>query len=427
MNIYIQNIRVINPYEGLDEIRNLWIKDGIICHSSKDSAQVDNDTQTIDGTKLVASPGLFDMHVHLREPGFEYKEDIRTGTNCAANGGFTGVVCMPNTDPAIDNATVISYIKVKSKGLAVDVHVSGALTKNREGKLIAPMLEMMEYGAVLFTDDGASIADTEVMRRAFDYASSHDLLISQHCEDTHLTHDFAVNETPQSYKLGLKGYPTIAEDIMVARDLMLANYLGNRRYHVSHISTHGAIKLVRDAKANGQRVSAEVTPHHFFLDDSHMEKYDPNYKMNPPLRGNTDIDAIIEGLKDGTIDCIASDHAPHALHEKEVEFERAPNGILGLESALGVAITALVEPGHLTLNQLIEKMSVNPRNICGLDQISFEKDAKANISIFAPEEEWTYSRNNSKSKSLNSPFDGYKFKGRAKMIINNNQIIESVL
>ncbi len=427
MNIYIQNIRVINPYEGLDEVRNLWIKDGIICHSSKEAAQIDSDTKTIDGTKLVASPGLFDMHVHLREPGYEYKEDIKTGTACAANGGFTGVVSMPNTDPAIDNATVISYIREKAKGLPVDVHVSGAITKDREGKLIAPMLEMMEEGAVLFTDDGASIADTEVMRRAFDYAASHDLLLSQHCEDTHLTHGYAVNETPQSYRLGLKGYPSVAEDIMVARDLMLAKFLGNRRYHVSHISTKGAIKLVRDAKADGQRISAEVTPHHFFLDDSHMEKYDPNFKMNPPLRGNADIDAVIEGLKDGTIDCIASDHAPHALHEKDVEFELAPNGILGLESALGVAITALVEPGHLTLTQLVEKMSVNPRNICGLDKISFEKDAKANISIFAPDEEWTYSQKKSKSKSLNSPFDGYKFKGKAKMIINNNQLVESTL
>jgi dihydroorotase len=427
LNIYIQNIRVINPYEGLDEVRNLWIKDGIICHSSKEAAQTDSDTKIIDGTNLVASPGLFDMHVHLREPGFEYKEDIKTGTNCAANGGFTGLVCMPNTDPSIDNATVISYIKEKSQGLVVDVHVAGAITKNREGKLIAPMLEMIKSGAVLFTDDGASITDTEVMRRAFDYAASHDLLISQHCEDTHLTHGYAVNETPQSYKLGLKGYPSVAEDIMVARDLMLANYLGNRRYHVSHISTKGAVKLVREAKANGQRVSAEVTPHHFFLDDSHMEKYDTNYKMNPPLRGFDDLNEILEGLKDGTIDCIASDHAPHALHEKDVEFELAPNGILGLESALGIAITALVEPGHLTISQLIEKMSVNPRNICGLDKISFENGSKANISIFNPTEEWTYSQKKSKSKSLNSPFDGYVFKGKAKMVINNNKLVESTL
>ncbi len=422
MNMYFKNIRVINPVQNLDEHLNLWVKDGVIAHLSKTQAQTEQITEIIDGINLVCSPGFFDMHVHLREPGQEYKEDIQTGTAAAANGGFTGVCCMPNTAPPIDNPAVVELIRNKSRGNIVDVEIAASITQNRDGKFLTTMLELNDYGARMFTDDGSSVTSSEVMKRAFDYAATKNILISQHCEDHGLTVDFSANEGVVSSKLGLKGYPSVAEEIIVMRDIMLAEYCGNRGYHASHISTKGSVRIVREAKQRGLKVTCEVTPHHFTLTDDLLFSYDTNLKMNPPLRTIDDIKAIFEGLQDGTIDCIATDHAPHALHEKEVEYEKAPNGIIGLETSIGLVLTNLYHKGHLSLNQVIEKMSINPRKILKLKEIKIEENAEANLTIFAPDEEWVVDKKIFKSKSKNTPFDGFQFKGKPMYVINNKMV-----
>ncbi|MFC2131389.1 dihydroorotase [Bacteroidota bacterium] len=427
MNIYFKNIRAINPAQDLDEVLNLWIKDGIIVHCSSQDASINDDTEVLNADNWVCSPGLYDMHVHFREPGFEYKEDIDSGAESAANGGFTGVCVMPNTDPTIDNITVVNFIKQRAKDLLVDVGISASITQGREGKHLSPMLELADYGVLLFTDDGSCVMDSEVMKRAFDYASTRDLLISQHCEDHTLTKDYAMNEGAISGKLGLKGYPGVAEEIIVGRDVKLSEYCGNRRYHVQHISTIGAIYVLRDAKSRGLRVSSEATPHHFTNSEDELVSYNPNLKMNPPLRTKDDIKAVIEGLKDGTIDCIVSDHAPHALHEKDVEYEKAPQGIIGLETALGLTLTNLIHKNIISLNDMINKMSVNPRKLLNLKEISISVDEKANLSIFSPDEEWIVDSKKFKSKAKNSPYIGIKLKGKPKYTINNNRIYKSDL
>ena len=284
------------------------------------------------------------------------------------------------------------------------------------------MIELHDEGVVMFTDDGDSVQSSDVMRLIFDYAATKDLLIAQHAEDHALTEHFAMNEGALSDKLGLKGYPNVAEEMIVARDIMLSEYCGRRRYHVSHISTNGAVRMVKDAKNRGLRVTCEVTPHHFSLDDRNVATYNTHYKMNPPLRRQRDIDAIIEGLKDGTIDCIATDHAPHAVHEKDVEYEQAPLGIVGLETSLAASLTYLYHAGHLTLNQVIEKMSVNPRRILQLPQIILDKGSKANLTIFDPDEEWQVDTLKFKTKARNCPYEGMRLKGKPKYSFNNNKM-----
>ena len=427
MNILFKNIRVINPVENLDKNVNLFIKDGIIEHCDSDECVVDSSTEIIDGSQLVAAPGFIDIHTHLREPGFEYKETIKSGTDAAANGGFTGVVCMPNTEPTIDDVTVVEYIKNKSKDLLVDVFIAGSISQKREGKVISPMLELDDAGVVMFTDDGHCVESSEMLRRAFDYATTRDLLISEHCEDNSLTKNFAMDECELSIKLGLKGYPKIAEEIIVARDILLAEYCGNRRLHIQHISAKGSVELIRNAKNKGLRVSCEVTPHHLFLSNDLLDSYNTNLKMNPPLRSKEDSNALIEGIKDGTIDCIATDHAPHALHEKEVEFEKAPCGITGLETAIGLVLNGLHHLLNIDLHKIIELLSINPRKILNLKQIEIKKGEKANLTIFAPNEEWIVSSNKFMSISKNMPYENLKLKGRPKFAINNGKIWSSTL
>jgi dihydroorotase len=427
MNYLFKKIRIINPFQNLDEIADLWIKDGVIVKIAKEISITDNDIEIIDGQTLVASPGFFDMHVHFRDPGFEYKEDLQSGAEAAANGGFTGVLIMPNTKPPIHDKTVVEYIKSNVQNSIVDIYISGTITQNQEGKLISNMLEMHEHGVKLFTDDGKCVMNTDVMRRAFDYATPKDLLISQHCEDMFLTEGFDMNESEISVKLGLKGYPSIAEEIILYRDILLSEYCGNRRYHAQHLSTQNSVEIIRNAKRKGLRVTCEVTPHHFSLTEDTLTSYNTNFKMNPPLRKANDLQAIKEGLKDGTIDVIATDHAPHSNLEKEVEFDKAPNGIIGLETAFGLSVTHLVEENWLTINQLIEKMSVNPRKILNLLPISFKENSQANITIFDPKEEWIVNKTNFKSKSQNTPFDNLKLKGKIKFIFNNNKVYKSSL
>lgn len=427
MNLFFKNIRVIEPITGKDEKTNLWIKDSKIMHCSPDDVAVEMSAEVIEASDLVAAPGFLDLHTHLREPGQEYKETIKTGTDAAANGGFTGVVCMPNTEPAIDDITVVEYIKNKSKGLLTDVLISASISQKREGKLISPMLELDEAGVVMFTDDGHCVDSTEMLKRAFDYAATKDLLISEHCEDHSLTKNFAMDECHLSMKLGLKGYPSIAEEIIVSRDLMIAEYCGNRRLHLQHLSTAKSVELVRNAKKRGMRVSCEVAPHHFTLTRDLMESYDTNLKMDPPLRSKDDLNAILEGIKDGTIDCIATDHAPHALHEKDVEFEKAPNGITGLETALGLSLTHLYHNGIVGLKELIELLSVNPRKILNLPQVKIDVNETANLTIFAPNEEWIVNKDNFMSISKNMPYNGMKLKGKPRFAVNNGKVWTSKL
>jgi len=416
MNICFKGIQIINPAQKLNITTDLWLKDGIIKEMSNNYAK-----------GLTAIPGLFDMHVHFREPGYEYKEDLKSGMNAAANGGFTGVLIMPNTKPPIHDKTVVEYIKSKTKGNLVDVYISGAITQNQDGQHITNMLELNENGVVLFTDDGDSVLNSEVMKRAFEYATPMDLLISQHCEDHSLTQKFDMNESEISIKLGLRGYPSVAEEIILFRDIALAEYCGNRRYHAQHISTKGSVELIRNAKAKGLRVTCEVTPHHIALTDQELTSYDTNYKMNPPLRTQKDVDALIEGLVDGTIDAIATDHAPHSKLEKDVEFDKAPNGIVGLETSFAVCYTNLVATKKLSFERLIELMSINPRKILNLQPIEISKDKPANLTIVDCNEEWIVDSSNFLSKSKNSPFVNKKILGKIRYTINNGKIHQSTL
>ncbi|MEI6089648.1 MAG: dihydroorotase [bacterium] len=427
MKLYFENIRIINPEQHIDGIYNLLINDGIIMYFGIEDPTLESDVRIIDGTNLVGAPGFFDMHVHFRQPGFEQKENIHTGAAAASNGGFTGVLQMPNTNPCIDDVSVVNYLKDEARGNAVDVHISGAITQKRQGQILSPMKEMASAGVLLFTDDGGCITSAEMMKKVFEYASENDLIISQHCEEMSLTKGASINESDLSHKLDLIGMPTVAEDIIVARDILMAEYYGNCRYHVQHLSTKGAVDLVRNAKSKGLRVTAEVTPHHFSLTDELLASYNTNYKMNPPLRKQEDIDAIKFGLKDGTIDSIATDHAPHTFIEKNVSIKDAPFGIIGLETSLGVTLTNLYQKKVLTLNDIVMKMSINPRRILGLKPIKISEGLAANLTFFEPNRKWNYLQSNSKSKSQNTPFENTEFVGKPYGIINNGIFIETEL
>lgn len=427
MNIAFTNIRIVSPDQGTDERMNLWIRDGVIVAATPEHPVYDAETTVRDGSGLVAAPGLFDMHVHLREPGQTHKETIQTGTASAANGGFTGVVCMPNTEPAIDSVATIEYILRRAQNTPVDVHVCAAITTGRAGADLSGMHALKQAGAVMFSDDGSCVSSADTMRKAFDYGADVDALLTQHCEEHSLTKDFAMHEGKVSAELGLRGYPSVAEDIIVARDVLLAEYCGNRRYHAAHISTKGAVRIMREARMRGQRVSCEVAPHHFLLTDDAVRGYTTNAKMNPPLRTQADIEAILQGLSDGVIDVIATDHAPHTAEEKDVPFDQAPNGIVGLETSLGLSLTALVHTGILSLPQLIEKMSVNPRRILGLPQPHITAGERANICVFDPEAEWLVRPALFQSKSKNTPFADVPVKGKPVVTFNKGAMVECSL
>jgi len=422
MQLLLKGGRLIDPITRRDEEVDIHIVDGKIEHIARGLSV--SAAQIIELKGKIVAPGFIDMHVHLREPGFEYKETILTGCTAAASGGFTAVCCMPNTNPPIDDASVIRLIQDRSKvalnGL-VDVHPVAAVTKDRKGEQLAPLAELSEAGAVGFTDDGDPVHDAEIMRRAMEYAAMYGRPIIQHAQDMPMTKGGAMNEGFVSTGLGIPGMPPSAEDIVVARDILLAHYTG-AQYHVAHLSTAGAAEMVRRAKAEGVRVSCEVTPHHFTLTDEAVRSFDTNTKMNPPLRTKEDVAAVKKALKDGTVDAIASDHAPHSFDEKQVEFQAAPFGIVGLETALGLAITELVNPGVLSLTQLVEKFSTNPRRILHLPDISIKEGEMANFTIFDPVREWVVDPQTFKSKSKNTPFTGRRLTGKPFGVINNAQI-----
>ncbi len=421
--ILLKGGRLIDPSANRDEIVDISITDGVI--ERIESSIVPSKEQTVIDLKgKIIAPGFIDIHVHLREPGYEHKETIETGTLSAAYGGFTAVCCMPNTNPAIDDESIVTFIKTQGKKVhdgIVDVFPIASVSKAREGKTLAPIAELVHAGAVGLSDDGAPVFDAKIMRRALEYANMYNVPVMQHCEIPELAHGGVMNEGQVSTELGLPGIPGVAEEIMIARDLLLAEYT-NSRYHVCHMSTAVAVDLVRQGKKKGIKVTCEVTPHHFTVTDDLVRSYDTNTKMNPPLRTQKDVDAIKEGLKDGTIDVIATDHAPHSLDEKEVDYIQAPFGIVGLETAIGLTISELVEKNILTLKQMVEKFSTNPRAIVG-QQISVKNGEKANLTFIDPSVQWTVEIGKFKSKSKNSPFNGRVLTGKAVGIYNHGKLM----
>lgn len=421
MKILLKDVTVNNPAQNLKEAKtDILIDNGIIAEIGKLNESELGEIRKFDFAGKVVVPGFFDMHVHLREPGREDKETVKSGCDSAANGGFTGVACMPNTEPAIDSAEVVSFIKKQASNHLVDVYPVAAATIGRKGEVLSPMAELFEAGAVGFSDDGIAIKTASILKRAMEYASMYDLPIIEHCEDESLAGG-AMNESINSTILGLPPIPSLAEDLIVMRDILVAEYTG-AKIHIAHISTKKSVEMVREAKAKGIRVTAEVTPHHFTLTDNAVKTYDTNVKMNPPLRTKKDVDAVIEGLKDGTLDCIASDHAPHTIEEKEVEFEYAPNGIIGLETQIGLALTELYHKKILTIEQIIEKLSVNPRKILNIPVPQIKKGEPANLTILDLNIVWTVDKLKSFSKSINTPFDKKLLTGKSVGVINKQQM-----
>jgi dihydroorotase len=421
MQLLLKGGRVIDPATGRDEECDIHLLDGRIERIGRGLSV--SAAQVIDLRGKVVAPGFIDMHVHLREPGFEYKETIETGVQAAAAGGFTAVCCMPNTNPPIDDESVVRFIHAKSRaalGGLVDVYPVGAVTKGRKGEHLAPLAELAAAGAVAFSDDGDPVHDAEIMRRALEYSAMYGRPVIQHAQDPSLTRGGAMNEGSTATALGLPGWPAVAEEIMIARDIRLAEYTGGA-YHVAHLSTSGGVDLVRQGKARGIRVSAEATPHHFTLTEEAVRSFDTNTKMNPPLRTRDDVEAVKQGLRDGTIDVIATDHAPHSFDEKEVEYVAAPFGIVGLETAIALAITELFLKGVLSLGQLVEKFSVNPRRLLGLPAIAVSEGAVANLTVFDPAAQWVVDPQTFRSKSRNTPFRGVRLTGKPVGVLNNGE------
>lgn len=420
MKLILKNATINNPFQKLNKISDLLLEDGIIIKIGKISEKEIKDVDVIDLTGMYIVPGFFDMHIHLREPGQEHKETIKTGCDSAAAGGFTGVACMPNTNPAIDSAETVLFIKEKSNNHLVDVFPIGAATLGRKGETLAPIAELKEAGVVALSDDGVAIKTSALVKNAMEYAKMYDLPIIEHCEDESLAGG-SMNEGLNSTLLGLPPIPSIAEDLTIARDIIIAEYTGGK-LHIAHISTKKGVELVREAKKKGIKVTTEVTPHHFILTDDAVQTYDTNAKMNPPLRTAEDVKAMIEGLKDGTIDCIASDHAPHSIEEKEVEFEYAPNGIVGLETQVGLTLSELYHKKILSLEEIIEKLSINPRKILNIPVPQFKEGETANFTILDLNLVWKVEKEKLKSKSKNTPFDKYLLTGKAVGVINKKKM-----
>ncbi len=421
MNLLIRNGRVIDPSQGIDDTLDVAVENGLVKEIGK-GLKAPAGAETIDAAGNYVVPGLVDMHVHLRDPGLEYKEDIVSGTRAAAAGGFTSVACMPNTKPVIDNKAVASYIIAKSRaeGFA-NVFPIGSITYGSNGERLAEMGELKESGCVAVSDDGRPVVNAELMRRALEYARGMGILVISHAEDLSLVGEGVMNEGFTSTELGLKGIPSVAEDIATARDVMLAEYTRSP-LHIAHVSTRGSLRIIREAKGRGVQVTCETAPHYFSLTDDAVRGYNTNAKMNPPLREADDVAAVKEALKDGTIDAIATDHAPHHIDEKDVEFNVAMNGIVGLETSLPLSLK-LVEEKVLTLPQLIEKMACKPASILGIDRGTLKAGAVADITVIDPAVEWTVAAENLASKSKNSPWLGEKMKGGAAYTILGGKIV----
>jgi len=417
--ILLQNGRVIDPSQQMDRVTNLLIADGRI--AAYDAAPTGQE-QVIDASGMIVAPGLIDMHVHLREPGFEEDETIATGTAAAVAGGFTSIACVANTDPPIDTQGAVEFIRGQAcRADQCNVFVVACVSKNREGKELAEIGQLVKAGAVAFSDDGAPVYDDELMRRAFEYCLMFDKPVLNHAEIRELTQHGVMHEGLTSLILGLPGIPAAAEDVMTSRDIALAEATGGR-LHLMHVSTANSVDALRRAKSRNVRVTAEATPHHFTLTDECLRTFDSNYKMNPPLRGKEHVEAIIAALADGTIDVIASDHAPHAKEKKMQELDQAPFGIVGLETALGLVITRLIEPGHLDWSTALRKMTINPARILGIPKGTLQIGADADVTIIDPQVRWTVDPSQFRSKSTNTPFAGWELTGRAAVVIVGGRV-----
>jgi dihydroorotase len=417
--LLIENGRVIDPSQGMDRVTNLLIEDNRI--AAYDVAAGES-AERINAAGRIVSPGLIDIHVHLREPGFEEDETIASGTEAALHGGFTSVACMPNTDPPIDSQSTVEFVRQQA-ALAghCNVFVVACVSKDRQGKQLSEIGRLVEAGAVGFSDDGAPVYDPELMRRAFEYCLMFDKAVMNHCEVRELTQHGIMHEGLVSLVLGLPGIPAAAEDVMTSRDVTLAEATGGR-LHLMHISTLNSIEVLRRAKQRGVRVTAEATPHHFTLTDERLRTFDANYKMNPPLRGAEHVEAVIAGLADGTIDVIASDHAPHAKEKKMLELDQAPFGIVGLETALGLVSTQLVRTGRLDWPTALAKMTINPARVLGIPKGTLSIGADADVTIIDPDVRWRVNASQLRSKSTNTPFDGWELVGRAETVILGGKV-----
>lgn len=416
-NLLLRDVRVVDPFTGVDRRQDLAVKDGQIV-----AASAADDLEEISATGLVVCPGLTDAHVHLREPGQEYKEDIVSGTRAAAHGGMVQVACMPNTAPPIDNPALVSYVieRAETAGYC-EVLPIGAVSKGLAGEELAEIGLMREAGAVAFSDDGKPVASAEMMRKAMIYAQAFDCTVHSHCEDLSLAEDGLMNEGWVSTEMGLFGIPTLAEDVMIARDILLSEYY-DCPVHICHVSTAGGVEMIRQAKRKGLKVTAETCPHYFTFTDAEVRGFRTNYKMNPPLRSEEDRLAVLEGIVDGSLDLIVSDHAPHHSDEKEVEFALALFGIIGVETLWPLLYSELVLSGKLSLEAALRLVTVNPRRLLQQEETPLVEGAPANLMVFAEDEPFTYDKSSTFSKARNTPYDGYEMNGPIKLTLWNGRV-----
>lgn len=424
--ILLQNARIIDPANNYDAVSNLLIIDEK-CRilKSAERENLPNEVEIFDLSGKWVVPGLVDMHVHLREPGEEYKETINSGSKAAAAGGFTAVACMPNTKPVNDCQAITSLILSKAQTAHVRVYPVGSVSKGSKGETLAEYGEMKKAGVVAVSDDGIPVTGSQLMRRSLEYAGTHDLLVISHAEDMSLSRDGVMNEGGVSTGLGLRGIPHVAEEVMIYRDTALAEYTG-QRVHIAHVSTRESVDLIRRAKEKGVQVTAETAPHYFTLTEDAVDQYNTRAKMNPPLRTQDDVDAIIEGMKDGTIDAIATDHAPHSTLEKDLEFDLAANGIIGLETAVPLTL-ALVRKGFISEKRMVELLSLNPSRILNVAGAILGDESQADVTVIDPDKEFVYTKDQIVSKSKNSPFLDWEFTGKAVLTIVGGQITYSDL
>lgn len=412
--------RVIDPQSKTDRIADVFIRDGMIKGIERPTGRVQA-KDVIDATGKTVVPGLIDMHTHLREPGREDEETIYTGSCAAVAGGFTSLCCMPNTEPPIDNQETVQFVYRKAKEAKCRIYCIGCITKGRRGEELTEIYDLVQAGVVAISDDGRPVSDSQVLRNALEYSRMFDLPVISHCEDLGLSANGVMHEGYVSTNLGMCGIPSIAEEIAIARDLKLAEFT-EARIHIAHVSTEGSVDIIRQAKKRGVKVTCEATPHHFTLTDETIRKFDTNAKVNPPLRTRRDVEAVKTGLNDGTIDCIATDHAPHSIEEKEVEFDFAPPGLLGLETALGLVITELIDERVLSWPQAVAKLTINPARILNLGEGRIGVGLPADIAVIDPKVSWVVEPATFQSKSKNSPFGGRRLKGRVLYTIVDGKV-----
>jgi len=427
LNILLQNITIISPDENKNILTDIFVENGKISQIDK-NLQVDNtNTEILDCTGKTAVPGFFDMHVHFRDPGAVYKEDINSGIEAAANGGFTGVLMMPNTNPPLSDKNSITDLKSRVKGKIVDTYISATISKNRKGGEINNIKECLEAGAIAFTDDGSPVTSPDLMKEILKLSAEYDFLVMQHSEDTNLSRDGVINEGEISEKMKVKGIPRESEISTVNQDIAIANLYNGSHYHVQHISCGETYDIIKNARMHNKNITAEICPHHFILTEKAIYDSGSNAKMNPPLRLQSDIEILLQGIKDGAISAICTDHAPHSLEEKQRSIEDSPFGIIGLETSIGLSYKYLVSENIISFEKLIYLMSINPRKLLKLTDIRFDVGCTANMTILDTNKKWRINKDKFKSKSRNTPFDGFYVECKPFAIINNNQIYISDL